>query len=374
MGLQKTNETLDSQQRIVEQVVELRSYIGEQFDRLRPPLYKEYLKVAVARQQLMRTLFFADLGVHQLEITLPVAHTFQWIMNEHAPPVTASLKGELNFPSWLREEQNSIFWISGKAGSGKSTLMSYILKHKSIQRQLKIWANGRPLHMIGYFANYQIERNASPQGLLRTVLYQLLDAIPCLTVPPLLLQLHGEVWTETELRLLLDLVLRSPEAQQRCFCILLDGLDEVDEFTDDHLKMILSLEYYLNVKCCVSARPWSIFARRLGRGNRLVMQDLTKADIDSYVKSSFESYGMSHLMTSEVMSEIHEKACGVFLWVVLVMQVLQRGMHTTTDLHDFRAQLSKMPSELNKCLEMWPDISLDIMPMRYRLHGRMRRS
>jgi hypothetical protein len=63
--------------------------------------------------------------------------TFEWIFdpnqlqcNDCEQPV---------FNEWLRT-QNEIYWISGKAGSGKSTHFKWICRHQKTRESLRLWA------------------------------------------------------------------------------------------------------------------------------------------------------------------------------------------------------------------------------------------
>ena len=44
-----------------------------------------------------------------------------------------------------------MFWVSGKAGSGKSTLMKYLKSDPDTESNLWAWANGPKLVTASYF-------------------------------------------------------------------------------------------------------------------------------------------------------------------------------------------------------------------------------
>lgn len=57
------------------------------------------------------------------------AKTFQWIFRDaEISPHAGQVKARNNFPEWLRTG-TGIYWINGKAASGKSTLMKYLDMH-----------------------------------------------------------------------------------------------------------------------------------------------------------------------------------------------------------------------------------------------------
>jgi hypothetical protein len=67
--------------------------------------------------------------------------------------------------------------VSGKAGSGKSTLMRYIYDQKQTKEFLKMWASPRkPTIASFFFWNSGTLEQRSQSGLLRALLYETLNA------------------------------------------------------------------------------------------------------------------------------------------------------------------------------------------------------
>jgi hypothetical protein len=61
----------------------------------------------------------------------------------------------------------------GKAGSGQSTLMKYILQDLRTQRHLEIWAGDADLIVASYyFWRAGTEMQNTKEGLLHTLLYE----------------------------------------------------------------------------------------------------------------------------------------------------------------------------------------------------------
>ena len=59
--------------------------------------------------------------------------TFEWLFAERSP---VELPG-VSMLQWL-QVHNGIYWVSGKAGSGKSTLMKYLVNDKRIRKALHV--------------------------------------------------------------------------------------------------------------------------------------------------------------------------------------------------------------------------------------------
>jgi hypothetical protein len=92
--------------------------------------------------------------------------TFEWIYRDpskHEKPWS-------NFSEWLVKGQD-VYWINGKAGSGKSTLMKYIQEDSRTQAALLKWA--AKAHLVRasfYFWNAGSSASNRPAGLAGVVL------------------------------------------------------------------------------------------------------------------------------------------------------------------------------------------------------------
>jgi len=80
---------------------------------------------------LSRTLKFS--AMHHREEAIPKAYedTFKWIFED---PRKYGEDGRWSsFPRWLESSENDVCWITGKAGSGKSTLMKFMTQSDRLQ-------------------------------------------------------------------------------------------------------------------------------------------------------------------------------------------------------------------------------------------------
>src|ERR1700692_725725 len=74
--------------------------------------------------------------------------TFEWFL---ADKRTGQQGSEYPmFSEWLRGPK-SLFWLSGKAGSGKSTLMRLIFHHPQLLEHLDHWALSAHCIKAGFF-------------------------------------------------------------------------------------------------------------------------------------------------------------------------------------------------------------------------------
>jgi predicted ATPase len=106
---------------------------------------------------------------------------FEWIFQ---PMVDEEIPNGVqwnDFVEWLREGQG-IYWINGKAASGKSTLMKFIYDNPKTRENLVHWGGGKLLHVAKFFfwwAGTKIQK--SQDGLLRSPLYEILRQMPQVT-------------------------------------------------------------------------------------------------------------------------------------------------------------------------------------------------
>jgi len=56
-----------------------------------------------------------------------------------------------SFVLWLVSDSDQIFWLSGKAVSGKSTLMKYLYNDNRTKKKLKKWAGGSDPILAAFF-------------------------------------------------------------------------------------------------------------------------------------------------------------------------------------------------------------------------------
>ncbi len=101
--------------------------------------------------------------------------TFDWIF---ADTETSRAAAAGSVTTWLTSaEAGPIYWISGKPGSGKSTLMRFLFEHPSTMAHLQTWAGQQPVTKAGFFFWTSGSREQRSQtGLLRYLLHQLLSA------------------------------------------------------------------------------------------------------------------------------------------------------------------------------------------------------
>lgn len=95
---------------------------------------------------LLQSLRFPSMTDRHGQICEAHKKTFMWIFE----CTTSNSQSWSNFKDWLANG-SGLYWVNGKAASGKSTLMRYILEHPETAAQLIVWANGAQLETTGFF-------------------------------------------------------------------------------------------------------------------------------------------------------------------------------------------------------------------------------
>ncbi|KAE8447855.1 hypothetical protein EG329_010084 [Mollisiaceae sp. DMI_Dod_QoI] len=320
-------------------------------------LTEETARVA-ATQRLLSSLYFKSIKVRQAAIKEAHVRTLEWIFDDD----TECPHPHSSFLRWM-QSGNGIFWITGKAGSGKSTLMKYLCSSEKTHGALQSWAGAGKLVMPSYFfwsAGNTMQK--SQEGLLQSLLYQILkeceDLAP--TICPArwaggLKSSFLEPWSYEELSEALDSLAKLGQLSTK-FCFFVDGLDEYD---GEHVEIIKTLKNFASsssIKLCVSSRPWNVFEKAFGGSNpqKMLLQDFTREDIKRYVENTLEEDDrFVKLMEQDtrykdLIDEIVIRAEGVFLWVYLVVRSLLRGLTNEDDIETLQLRLHKLPADLEQ--------------------------
>jgi hypothetical protein len=249
-----------------------------------------------------------------------------------------------------RCDHYGMLWVKGKPGAGKSTLMKCAYTHGCTKLQNEV--------TIAFFFNARgAELQKSVVGLYRSLLNQLLDQllsqIPNLSAtllaqPSRRRRLKRPDWPVELLKeLFSDIVLALGSLKLTCY---IDALDECPEtsirdmldFLEDLGASTLRADIAFSVMLSSRHYP-NITVRHASELNL----DRTKGhhqDISAYIHDKLRIYDPS--LAQNLALEIEFRSSGVFLWVVLVVAVLNE-MHDRGNRHLLLASLRKLPVELH---------------------------
>jgi hypothetical protein len=303
--------------------------------------------------KVLEGLTFNQLDYRHSQICAAHPATFEWVF-------------ATKFRTWLQSPK-PIFWISGKPGSGKSTLMKFLVDNPDTSVILQRYSEPQKIATASYY--FWINGNVlqrSQEGLLRALLYDVLRRFPDLiqSVLPKAWDLSETTMVGHETLNLLwsraDLLnafkrLGSQNHQLLRICFFIDGLDEYD---GDHDDLVETIRYLTksNIKLCVASRPWNVFEDAFGQDPefKIYLQDFNRHDIEVYVADklqklpSFKKLRASHADADKITTEIIEKSRGVFLWVHLVVRSLIDGLRNCDRISQLQARLRQFPSDLEQ--------------------------
>lgn len=301
----------------------------------------------------------------------PVRHhnqtTFEWLFTDQVP-----------FSRWLRDDRgefDTIFWVTGKPGSGKSTLMRFALEDSRTMSLQPSNSKGNPMAYFFHLRGKSLVQK-SLRGMLMELLYQLLEQYPRSfeLIRPIFTHLRRlkQDWDIKSLSRAMLHIPHIPASVPGCrdlITIFVDALDE-NQNQDDN-NNLLSIFDSLNteysdvrtrvdaplLKICLASRPWPIFEQRLGHDPRVpsfAIHEFTTNDIRSYTNSRLlttrhilQEYDERKKAISQLSAEIASRAKGVFIWVRVVVDSLRQEIIDGTPFESLQTILHAYPEELD---------------------------
>jgi hypothetical protein len=293
--------------------------------------------------RLQDALAFPEMSLRSANIATAQAQTCEWIFE------TPEYKRWLD-PAF-RPAHHGILWIKGKPGAGKSTIMKHILRASQIKHD-----TGK---FISFFFNARGQGLArSTEGLYRALLHPIVDSVPSLqdmvdTVARRLYKDQG--WPLPVLKDLFREAVRRYRYEGSLTCCI-DALDECNE--DDVRDMLelfedlgeMATSEELPFSVCLTSRHYPSIT--IARVEELSIDNLSghQNDISEYVNRRLKLLHVGAKLKEEMVTEIQKRSSGVFLWVVLVVGILNK----TSDrgnIHLLRIRLRELPTNLRELFD-----------------------
>lgn len=291
--------------------------------------------------QALEDLAFAKMEERRDTISKSYSNTCEWLFQKQ------------EYLSWRdsakMSEHYGFFWIKSKPGAGKSTLMKFFFK--SAKEQLP------EDNVISFFFNARGEElEKSLEGLYRSLIYQLLTKIPRL-------QHHlratrnstsrHQNWSLESLKSVFAEAVMHLE-QDRLTC-LIDALDECPEV--EIREMIDFFEELgesaadkkIELRVCFSSRHYPHVTINKCQDMLLDGQAGHEEDITKYLKSKLKA--RKGKTGEELRQAVQAKAQGVFMWLVLVVRILNKESDRGSNNASLRKCLAQIPNELHELFE-----------------------
>ena len=319
-----------------------------------------------AYKQFLGSFRFSEFNARRNMISTTHHETFEWVFEDPDNDGDEILRRRQwdSFPDWLRAGKG-IYWISGKAGAGKSTLFKFLLEHPKT-RTIIDESDPKTIVICAFIWSVGNLMQKNLKGVLCTLLYQIFKKCEDLyskmsnDYTELFESKHEHSdWSLPDLERLFQ---SAVDSSSHPFCVFIDGLDEIDRSKSGAITSLISwLERTAvleNIKICASSRPESIFESRLHKYPHLRVQDLTAEDIRKYVSENLDKLdikvGVSSTDWNMLIDDVVQKAEGVFLWVYLVVQNIRTDVEDFPSWKALKQRVNELPSELNLMYKvMW---------------------
>ncbi|THY42348.1 purine and uridine phosphorylase [Aureobasidium pullulans] len=289
------------------------------------------------RQIKLHALNFEQLDARHATIRETYTGTCNWLFDKS------------EYSDWQDEqklhEHHGFLWIKGKPGAGKSAIMKFAYSEAQ--------ARSNNSAVVSYFFNARGERlEKSTCGMYRSLLFQLLSKVPRLQVVLDGSNLGNDAISNTEiLQSLFRLAIE--KLDNRPLICFVDALDECEDSEDQVREMVnffedlgeQTVEKRIRFLVCFSSRHYPHITINKSVELILEAQQGHTEDITKYIQSNLKA-GKSERV-DKLKTEVQEKSQGVFLWVVLVVPMLQKAWDRGK-VKSLRECLQSIPDDLNK--------------------------
>ena len=291
------------------------------------------------KRTILESLKFKRLGARKLIIKRAHVQTCKWLLDDP------------QYVRWMNatdhHEYDGLLWIKGKAGAGKSTLMKFAVE--SAHRTMR-----QAVHLSFFFNARGDDMEKSTIGLYRALLVHLLECIPSLQNVLNLLYPSGSKfnadreWDTDSLKMIFENAIQ--ELGSRIVICFIDALDECEEaqiremirFFEDVGE--LSIQKGVRFSVCFSSRHYPHVT--VNKGLELVLDDQSghERDIANYIKAELK-IGQSD-MAKRMRIDLQKKASGIFMWVVLVIGILNKEFDRGR-VYGLEHKLREIPNDLD---------------------------
>ncbi|PYI27865.1 hypothetical protein BP00DRAFT_352512, partial [Aspergillus indologenus CBS 114.80] len=315
---------------------------------------------------VLEQLAYAGMGSWYKRVDVAYTQTLQWLVDEavmlRKENQTWCEETRKEFVHWLRKGQG-IFHITGKPGSGKSTLMKFLFESPHSRKHLDEWAGQKRLVVASYFigngkpppreqdAGDEHNRQGLIRGLLHSILTRAPEFIPTIfpKLPDHKLQPLSDHDIETAVKTLQQ---TNQLYDDHKLVIFIDGLDE---FKGNLRRLCKDLVNWVSlmpadVKVCVSSREEVQFDEQDRLSGTFRLQDVNYTDISTFVRGRLNEHTCYRHWSDQDRLNLEKcivrKAEGVFLWSRLIIGELEPDIDGDASLDVLKSRVRELPGEL----------------------------
>ncbi|KAK4208230.1 hypothetical protein QBC37DRAFT_379273 [Rhypophila decipiens] len=315
-----------------------------------------------AEKALLTSLWYPNMNSRRRMVTTPADGTCDWLFND--PAYIHWIKGH------TQQSDHGLLQISGSPGSGKSVLVK-----EAYSQALQKYAGSGYCIAAYFFHENGGALEKSKEGLLRSLLYQLLPqdrehlskaskrflrwSSSILNQVPRADEKEDIFYSVEQLESTLQSFLMKPSRQRSAerTLIFIDALDECSGSERTALSFFLgatglrAAKSNVNLNILISNRNFPLL--KVGKTPRqLDMNQWNRSDIGRYVEQRL-ALGITAVKSerSQLRDAICNKARGVFLWVVLVVDGIIERWQQGQSLRELLRHLDCLPGKLQQLYE-----------------------
>ncbi len=301
--------------------------------------------------EVSKSLYFQDINNRRNHVYEDTSESYSWIWS--------STDSKSSFTRWLCDGRG-VFWITGRPGSGKSTLVKYLINHLKTKEYLSQSGHDQDWKIMSFFFDFRAGKGFANnfEGLLRSLLLQIISA-----EPEILASIRSYViddfdpelrlkWSVPTLRSALQTALVASSSN---ICLFADGLDEYEGSYRDLVDLFKDVESRLGanerprVKICLASRPEPVLIVLLNESAGFRMQDCNASSISLYVSRRLEP-----ILETDAGSEVRrlaertsKMAEGIFLWAILATDDVIEQWACGTPFFEIEKGLQSLPTDLD---------------------------
>ncbi|TVY42671.1 Vegetative incompatibility protein HET-E-1, partial [Lachnellula cervina] len=304
---------------------------------------------APIKKSLIEQLYFPRIDAHLTSLKAAQGATCRWFLTKP------------EYISWHDVAQHAVhggfLWIKGNPGTGKSTLMKLLFENTKLNAKNDV----SKITLSFFFLARGTDEEKSTMGLYRSLLHQLFeeaadlrDSLEWMT-PRGAITLQRNGWNEEALKQTFTHSIQ--KLGNRSLTIFVDALDECDQ--NQAVGMVsffeglcdCGREAQVDLQICFSSRHYPTVVIQKGVEVTLENENGHTEDIKQYIKSKLR-LGKAKQAES-LRSEIFEKSSGIFLWVVLVLDILNSEYpNSVISIKKIRERLQEIPQKLSDLFQM----------------------
>lgn len=329
--------------------------------------------IKVKRKRLLQSLKFESMNARRTDIKIASEATyvsfFKSLEFAKKPTSGSAAAAWADFVDWLQSDEQT-FWIQGKPGAGKSTLVKFLLQHENTHKALDKWNHDSVIisHFFWKPGNI-LQRNL--RGLLCSLSHQLLSSQPGLIdriISEFKFTKENDSIGDWEISHLVAIFKYILAHYNRPIFFLIDGVDEAAD-AEEIIKFLISSITLQNTKWCISSRGEQIFQQAFSKYKGFKLNEYTRDDMLDFARKEIQ-YALANVQeyetiyTEQFLEKLQrvlvDKAEGVYLWLVLALESIKRGFRNHDGEDIILSRLRKLPTGLEELYaDMWNRLGED---------------